>query len=181
MKYYAQLGEREYGFEIVHAEAGTIVRPLEEVGEGQDQETNVDFAPVHSNLETGEGLYSIIADGKSYQLYVESTDAGLRMMVWRDRYDAQVLTEREWRLQKVAPRQIVHSGEVTVNSPMPGLVKSVLVAAGDEIKQGQRLLVLEAMKMENDISSPRDGHVKAVHAQAGQIVESGKPLISIES
>jgi pyruvate carboxylase subunit B len=64
---------------------------------------------------------------------------------------------------------------------MPGLVKNVLVAVGDEVKQGQRLLVLEAMKMENDIASPRDGHVKALHAQAGQIVESGKPLVSIES
>jgi acetyl/propionyl-CoA carboxylase alpha subunit len=181
VKYFAQLGEREYGFEVVHSEVGTIVRPLDVEGSGPSHESHVDFAPVHSNVDTGEGLYSIIADGKSYQLYVEPAAEGFRMLVWRDRYDVQVLTEREWRLQKVAPRPVAQSGEVTVNSPMPGLVKNVLVAVGDEVKQGQRLLVLEAMKMENDIASPRDGHVKALHAQAGQIVESGKPLVSIES
>jgi biotin carboxyl carrier protein len=181
MKYYVQLGETEYGLEIVHTEAGTIVRPLEGEDGRQEAETPVDFAPVHSNLDTGEGLYSILAGGKSYQLYVEPTESGFRMLVWRDRYDMQVLTEREWRLQKVAPRHVVHTGELTVNSPMPGLVKSVLVAAGDTVAQGQRLLVLEAMKMENDIASPRAGHVKAVHVEAGAVVESGKPLVSIES
>jgi biotin carboxyl carrier protein len=64
---------------------------------------------------------------------------------------------------------------------MPGLVKQVLVGVGDSVHHGQRLLVLEAMKMENDIASPRDGRIKAVHAQPGAVVESGKALITIDS
>lgn len=181
MKYYILLGEKEYGLEILHSEVGTVVRPLEGVDGTADPVTPVDFAPVFANVDTGEGLYSILAAGKSYQLYVEPVDTGFRMLVWRTRFDMQVMTEREWRLHKVAPRQSAQTGAVTVNSPMPGLVKSVLVAEGETVAEGQRLLVLEAMKMENDISAPRAGQVTSVHVQAGAVVESGKPLVSINS
>jgi len=178
MKYYVQLSDREFGLEVVHTEAGTIVSPVDD---DSGEQTAVDFAPVYSSIDTGEGLYSILANGKSYQLYVEPIETGFRMLVWRHRYDIQVLTEREWRLQKVAPRQTAQSGEITIKSPMPGLVKSVLVGEGDVVASGQRLLVLEAMKMENDITSPREGTIKSVHVTAGTVVEGGKPLISIES
>lgn len=180
MKYYIHLGEKEYGLEIVQSETGTVVRPLDSANGTAEGATLVDFVPVHANLNTGEGLYSIIAGGKSYQIYVEPLDSGYRMLVWRHRFDMQVLTEREWRLQKVAPRQVAQTGEVTINAPMPGLVKSVLVDAGDAVAAGQRLIVLEAMKMENDIGAPRAGQVKAVHVGPGTVVEGGKPLISLE-
>lgn len=181
MKYYVQLAEREMGFEVLHTQEGTVVRPVEDGAPDQGTQAAVDFAPVHANVDTGEGLYSILADGKSYQLYVEPNDSGFRMLVWRNRYDIEVLTEREWRLQKSAPRQTTQSGEITVKSPMPGLVKAVVVAEGDSVAAGQRLLVLEAMKMENDITAPRAGTVKAINVQAGAVVEGGKPLLSIES
>jgi glutaconyl-CoA/methylmalonyl-CoA decarboxylase subunit gamma len=178
MKYYAQIEDKEYGLDVHHTAEGIRVRPIEPDAEA---EIAVDFATVHSNLDTGEGLYSIIANGKSYQLYVEPQDTGFRIVVWRHRFNLQVLTEREWRLQKVAPRQAGHSGDVTLNAPMPGLVKDVLVSPGDAVTRGQRVLVLEAMKMENDISAPRDGIVKTVYVQPGTVIEAGKPLISIES
>jgi len=72
------------------------------------------------------------------------------------------------------------TGITTVSAPMPGLVKSVLVAQGDEVKVGGRLLVLEAMKMENDILSPRDGRVLAVHVNAGVVADGGIALVDIE-
>lgn len=181
MKYYVQLSDREIGLEVLHNEDGTIVRPIEGDPDDPNSQTHIDFAPVYSNIDTGEGLYSLIANGKSYQLFVESIETGFRMLVWRHRYDIQVLTEREWRLQKVAPRQSAQTGEVTIKSPMPGLVKAVLIAEGDVVTAGQRLLVLEAMKMENDITSPREGKIKALHVQPGTVVEGGKPLLSIES
>lgn len=181
MKYYVKLGDREYGLEIHQTETGTLVRPIDGKGGEAGHETVVDFAPVHANVDTGEGLYSIIADGKSFQLYVEPVDGGFRTMVWRHRLEMQVLTEREWRLQKSAPRQVSHTGELIIKAPMPGLVKNVLVSMGDAVAKGQRMVVLEAMKMENDISSPREGRVKAVHVEPGTVVEGGKPLVSIES
>ena len=93
---------------------------------------------------------------------------------------SNVHTEREWRLEKIAPKQAVHSGPLTVKSPMPGLVKEVLVAPGDEVEKGARLLVLEAMKMENEITAARSGRIVEVNVTAGTIVEGGLPLITIE-
>jgi biotin carboxyl carrier protein len=179
MKYYVEIDKKEIGLEVLHTQDGTLVKRLDD-GSHVDV-VLVDFAPVHSNVDTGEGLYSIIADGKSYQLYVEPTEHGFRTAVGRSRIGLSVLTEREWRVKKAAPRQATHSGEITISAPMPGLVKAVLVAVGDAVTRGQRLLVLEAMKMENEITTPVDGKITRVNVQAGAIVEGGKPLISVVS
>lgn len=177
-RYYSQIDGREYSFEIVDTLDGTLVRQVGEADEAK--ECSVDFAAVHAHPSTGEGLYSLLIDGKSYQLYLERTEDGLRVALSRHRFEVEVLTEREWRLQKVAPKQTVENGPFILKAPMPGLIKSVLVGAGDGVSDGQRLLVLEAMKMENDINSPRKGRITVVHVQPGTIVEGGKPLITLE-
>ncbi len=177
-RFYIQLDGREIGLEVLHSEAGTQIRTLEDAA-GKPP-VNVDFAPVHSNIETGEGLYSLIADGRSYQVHVERIEDGLRMAVWRHRFDLRVLTEREWRLEKVAPRQAQAGGRVTIKAPMPGLVKAVAASQGEQVQSGQRLVVLEAMKMENEILAPSGGQISEVHVAAGSTVEAGKPLITLE-
>jgi biotin carboxyl carrier protein len=63
---------------------------------------------------------------------------------------------------------------------MPGVVKEVRVAEGDAVKEGQALLILEAMKMENEIRAPRDGRVKTLHVAAGDAVDKGARLASLE-
>lgn len=179
MKYFVEIGQREFGLEIHHGQDGTVVVPIDN---SSDQGgTPVDFAPVHADVDTGEGLYSLIANGKSYQLYVEPVEQGFKLAVGRERYTISVLSEREWRLKKAAPRQTAHSGEITISAPMPGLVKQVLVQNGDAITRGQRLVVLEAMKMENDITAPADGKISRVEIEAGSVVEGGKPLLVIEA
>lgn len=177
-RYYTQIDDDELGFEVTQTEGGTVITHVET--EDGAPPSHVDFAAVHSDPDTGEGLYSLIVDGKSYQLYVEQADGGYRMAIWRHRFDVKVFTEREWRLMKVAPRHTVHSGEFVVKAPMPGLVKSVLVSDGESVKSGQRLLVLEAMKMENDINAPRDARVSKVHVEPSTVVEGGKPLVTLE-
>lgn len=175
-RYYASIDGKEIGLDVLHAEGKTVIRPASD----PRRQFQVDFAPVHANVDTGEGLYSLIANGLSYQVHVERTQDGLKMVMWRNLYDVQVLTEREWRLKKVAPRQAQGSGQVTVKAPMPGLVKSVTVAEGDEVTKGQHLVVLEAMKMENDITAPSAGRVGKVHVTAGSTVEGGRPLVTLE-
>jgi biotin carboxyl carrier protein len=155
------------------------VRPNE--GENAGSAVPVDFAVVHANVDTGEGLYSIIADGRSYQVYLEPVDQEFRLALGRERLKLTVLTEREWRLRKSAPRQSANAGQTTIRAPMPGLVKAVVVTEGEQVAKGQRLLVLEAMKMENDINAPAAGTVTRIEVVAGAVVEGGKPLISIES
>lgn len=72
------------------------------------------------------------------------------------------------------------AGAETINAPMPGTVVNVQVKVGSAVTKGQVLLVLEAMKMENEIMSPRDGVVAGVHVNKGESVDSGKLLISLQ-
>ena len=72
------------------------------------------------------------------------------------------------------------AGAETINAPMPGNIVNVMVKAGDSVTKGQVLLILEAMKMENEIMSPRDGVVVGVHVSKGESVDSGKLLVSLQ-
>ena len=72
-------------------------------------------------------------------------------------------------------------GSLWVKSPMPGRVIKLCVREGDEVRRNQTLVVVEAMKMENEIQSPADGTVKTIHTSVGELVDSEKPLIEIES
>lgn len=71
-------------------------------------------------------------------------------------------------------------GEQLIVAPMPGKVVRVLVASGDEVKTRQGLVVVEAMKMENELRSPKDGRVKDVRVQQGMSVEAGRVLVVVE-
>ena len=79
-----------------------------------------------------------------------------------------------------APAPVASGAGESINAPMPGNILSVNVAAGDTVKKGQVLMVLEAMKMENEIMAPRDGKVTAVAVAKGAAVESGALLCTIQ-
>ena len=79
-----------------------------------------------------------------------------------------------------APAPAASGAGESINAPMPGNILSVNVAAGDTVKKGQVLIVLEAMKMENEIMAPRDGKVTAVAVAKGAAVESGALLCTIQ-
>ena len=71
------------------------------------------------------------------------------------------------------------AGSVTVTAPMPGNILDVKVKAGDSVKAGDTLLILEAMKMENEISAPQDGTIASVNVRKGDVVNSGDLLITM--
>jgi len=76
------------------------------------------------------------------------------------------------------PKGIVGTGQVT--APLPGLVLEILVKEGDQVKAGQDVVIMEAMKMENEVQSPQDGTVKEIKAKRGDSVYEGDPLIVLE-
>ena len=80
----------------------------------------------------------------------------------------------------VPAQKAPQAGNIAVTAPMPGKVLAVKVKVGDSVTSGAPVLVLEAMKMENDIVAPKDGKVVAVNVKAGDSVESGAVLVSLE-
>ena len=80
----------------------------------------------------------------------------------------------------VPAQKAPQAGNISVTAPMPGKVLAVKVKVGDSVTSGAPVLVLEAMKMENDIVAPKDGKVVAVNVKAGDSVESGAVLVSLE-
>ena len=99
--------------------------------------------------------------------------------------EIELMSEEEAKASKQAPKAAPApaaapgAGEA-VNSPMPGTILSVNVKAGDAVKKGQVLMILEAMKMENEIMAGADGTVTAVMVNAGQAVEAGAALCTIQ-
>jgi 3-methylcrotonyl-CoA carboxylase alpha subunit len=96
------------------------------------------------------------------------------------------ISGKTWILERTQPRQHKRprgpgmSGHGSLEATMPGLVREVLVSAGDPVERGDPLVLLEAMKMELRVSAPYAGQVRKVHCQAGQVVERGQTLVEIE-
>jgi len=133
-----------------------------------------DNAVREASVETCEhGVYSVILDGKSYNAYIDA--AGIT--VAGRRFEVEVHDPRKW-----SAKSCRHGGEgvQTIVSPMPGKVVRVLVAPGDLVEAGQGLLVVEAMKMQNEMKAPRTGRVSAVPAKEGSTVLAGEALVAIE-
>jgi pyruvate carboxylase subunit B len=96
------------------------------------------------------------------------------------RYHVEALGERARAIQELAARSAPPAGPAPVIAPMPGLVVRVNVAVGDTVVAGQGVLVMEAMKMENELRASADATVKAVRATQGTAVEKGTVLIELE-
>jgi len=121
-------------------------------------------------------FYSILAGGKSYEVAVEATRAGYLV---RHGASEQLVTLTDPGRQ-AREAQAGGSGPETITSVMPGKVVRLLVAEGDEVEEGQGLVVVEAMKMENEIAAPRAGKITHVAVSPDQTVESGADLLTIE-
>ncbi len=107
--------------------------------------------------------YKVTLNEKTYEVEVE---AGKAMLL--DEYEAYAPAP--------APAAVTAAGD-TISAPMPGNILRIEVNQGDAVKKGQTLLILEAMKMENEIAAPRDGTVAQIVTAKGAVVETGTPLL----
>jgi biotin carboxyl carrier protein len=131
-----------------------------------------------------EGLLSLLVDGRSITYSVRFEDSppfGQTAILGFHDLEVRVPIEDERRhaARLAAGTPAKPSGRVEVRSVMPGVVKELRAAAGSEVEEGQSLLILEAMKMENEIRAPQAGRVEALHVAARQSVEKGALLVTI--
>ena len=127
------------------------------------------------------GTLSVIVDGRSYGVDIEEQQQGERLNVLvRDHiFSFELLDERRLRMRQ-AKSGFTVSGMQIVAAPMPGKVVKLLCTQGQEVQEGQGLIVVEAMKMENELQSTKAGKIVAIHAKEGQAVEGGTALVVVE-
>jgi biotin carboxyl carrier protein len=123
------------------------------------------------------GAYSVLMDGRSYDAHVEEAPGALVVTAGGHRFEIEVRDPR--RLARGAARR-GGEGPQTVAAPMPGKVVRVLVTAGSAVEAGQGLVVVEAMKMQNEMKAPRAGRVLTLPAKEGATVAAGEVLATIE-
>jgi biotin carboxyl carrier protein len=122
---------------------------------------------------------SLVADTESYAATLDERGGRVNVRVRGSVFPLEILDERKLRLRRGAGRPAA-PGRQAVTSPMPGKVVRVLVKRGDEVKEGQGLVVVEMMSMESVMRSPKDGRVVELHVSEGQPVERNAKLCVVE-
>lgn len=164
MKYVTSIGEREFLIEII-----------------DERNIIVDGTPVEVDFDavSDQPVYSLLVDGQSYEAYVYPSDEGWQVLLHGTLYPVSVEDEREKRLRAALGSPVVDREEYHLRAPMPGLVVSIPVTEGQQIERGEVLLILESMKMQNELKSPRAGKVSRVRVKTGDSVEQRQPLLSV--
>src|SRR5215211_7028954 len=134
----------------------------------------IDFESV-----SGQSVYSLIVNGKSHEAYAAQDEDQWQVLLRGRLYPVTVEDEREKRLRSAAGGGIAETGEFHLRAPMPGLAVAILVEEGQTVQKGQVLLILESMKMQNELKSPRDGTVGRIRVKAGETIEQKQTLLSV--
>ena len=164
MKYIATVNEQEIEIEV-----------------GQDREITVNgerYDIDFYQLPEG-GLVSLLLNNSSYEAVVEARDDLWEVLLRGELYSVTVQDERAYRLAKARGGETAVHGEAIIKSPMPGIIISTPAMVGDVVQKGDKIIILESMKMENELRSPRDGIVLRVQVKPGDGVEKGQVLAVI--
>jgi biotin carboxyl carrier protein len=159
------------------------VRRLERATSGGTHEITVGertYTVDAAQLSPGDGVWSLLLAGQQHEVSVQGRAAGIYEVASDGRSTAvEVLDPLAYLAQQSGGGKSARRSQ-RVTAYMPGRVVAVLAAAGDEVKAGQGIVVLEAMKMQNEILAEHDGVLKSILVEPGQAVEGGDPLFEME-
>jgi biotin carboxyl carrier protein len=155
------------------------VHTLEVTREGASFEVRIDGVPQALDLIFSDASHDVMLVGNScYDVVSVPKPGGYHVNVFNRIFEIEVLDPRR---QGSGTSRPSGPGDGAVRAAMPGRVVKVLVAEGDEVTSGQGLLVIEAMKMQNEIRAPRSGRVSGLAIQAGATVEAGRLLLTVDA
>ena len=126
-------------------------------------------------VKIGASDLSVLVDGVSHDLGLEKTPEGFAVLVRGDRFDVDLKDA----VKGEALGKVAHKGPLRLTAPMPGKIVKVLVSPGETVEAGRGVLVMEAMKMENELKAARAGVVQEIKVKEGQAVEMGALLLVI--
>ncbi len=167
MTYIAESGGREHRLDVQQDRDGLRVRL-------DDREFEVDL------LRVDPALYSLLIGGRSYEIDLLEMEDAFMVLVDGQPFRVEVQDEQQRRLRAAAGKGEARAGKRVVTAPMPGKVVKLLIRPGDAVNAGDGLIVVEAMKMENELKAPAAGTVKEVRVEEGKAVSGGETLIVIE-
>ena len=138
--------------------------------------------PVELGDPEGTPIRVVTIGNEIYRVVVQKREGRGNYTIWVNghRFDAEALDERTRTIRELSKAAEGPAGPAPVKAPMPGLIVRVNVQVGDEVQAGQGVVVMEAMKMENELRASGAGRVKAVHASPGTAVEKGALLVELE-
>lgn len=140
--------------------------------------------PINWDLKAlSDGTYSIISNNKSYVAVLENIDVEnktISLRVNQNVYTTQIQEPIDQLLAKMGLNMSATKKVEPIKAPMPGLILKILVEPGQQLKKGDAVLILEAMKMENVFKASTDAVVKAIKTDVGKAVEKGEILVELE-
>lgn len=167
-KYHLRLSDREHELEV------------EEEGGGYRVRLDGVWHPV-SLERIGEGAhYSLILDNHPYDFFAEENPHGYHIVIGSRTISITSQAQQRGRRGAggpVALETTIEAGEWILTSPMSGVVQEILVSVDQEVEAGALVMIIEAMKMQNELHAQRAGTVKAIYVSVGQRVEQGTPLL----
>lgn len=150
----------------------------------RDGEAVVDGHAYRASLQTVSGtpVRIVTVNDAVHRMVLRERASRGRYRLWLDghRYDAEALDGRARAIRDMQASVGRHAGPAPLIAPMPGLIVQLRVQVGDTIAAGDGLVVMEAMKMENELRAVAAGRVRAVHVKAGAVVEKGALLVELE-
>ncbi len=183
MPYIVSINKQIYHVDT--GEEGQQIVTLEGAGHDIDWRQIAPLAADAKGSVSKGGRYSLLIAGKSYDVFArritkpdEKNSETYEIQLSGQRFEVKVEDERAKLLAGLA-KSGATTGEATVNAPMPGLVVGIPLGQGATVSSGQTVVVLEAMKMENDLSSPIAGVIKEIRVNKGQTVDQGEVLVVV--
>jgi biotin carboxyl carrier protein len=164
MKYHVTIGQEEFEIEV-----------------RSETEIVFDGKTIHVDFQSmaDQPVYSLLLGNESYEAYVGESETGLQVLLRGQLYEVEVEDERQRRLRQASEVATGAGGEFHLKAPMPGLIVAVPVSEGESVSRGQNLVILESMKMQNELRAPRDGVVLRVRAKTGERVEQNQVLVTL--
>jgi len=176
---------RRYQVELNRANGGwdCAVRNSESSRSGHGGTNSVNDPVRRMQLDavlTEAGVLSLLLEGKSYEVKRETIagSPGVTIVIGARRYPAEIRDPRSLRGRRLATDEA--DGPRKILAPMPGKIVRLLVAEGAVVEAGQGILIIEAMKMQNELKSPKKGIVRKIRAAAGAAVNAGEELAVVE-
>ena len=125
-----------------------------------------------------KGVLSLLLNGRSYEVKQDAAGAETNIVVGHERFNVSLRDPRSLRSRRTSGG--AEQGVKKITAPMPGKIVRVLAREGSEVQAGQSVIVIEAMKMQNELKAPKNGVVKKINVAEGAAVDAGQALAEVE-